>query len=63
MVNESLFPVLSSNLDLQGESFQANKKSWENVLERFENSLKQVSAEGNEVSLKRHQGRGQLLRK
>ncbi|KAJ6114931.1 hypothetical protein N7486_000709 [Penicillium sp. IBT 16267x] len=61
MMTESLFPVLSSNLDLQGELFQANRKSWGPVLERFENALKQVSAEGNDVSLKRHQGRGQLL--
>lgn len=63
MMTDSLFPVVSSSLDLKGQLFQANKKSWEPVLERFENSLKQVSAEGNEVSLKRHQGRGQLLRK
>jgi hypothetical protein len=63
MVTESSFNVHVANLDLRGELFQANKKSWEPVLERFEDALKQVSAEGNDVSLKRHQGRGQLLRK
>jgi hypothetical protein len=63
MVTESSFPVLTANLDLRGELYQANKKLWEPVLKRFENALRQVSAEGNEVSLKRHQSRGQLLRK
>jgi hypothetical protein len=63
MATESSFPVHSANLDLRAESFQANKKSWEPVLEKFEHSLRKVSAEGNEVSMKRHQSRGQLLRK
>lgn len=63
MVTESSFPVLTANLDLRGESFQANKKSWEPVLESFENALQQVSAEGDGVSLERHQSRGQLLGK
>jgi hypothetical protein len=63
MVTESSFPVLTANLDLRGELYQANKKLWEPVLKKFENALQQVSAEGNEVSLKRHQSRGQLLRK
>lgn len=63
MATESSFPALSANLDLRGELFQANKESWGPVLERFEKALKQVSAEGNEVSLRRHQTRGQLLRK
>lgn len=63
MATESSFPVVNANLDLRGELFQANKESWTSVLEKFENALKQVSAEGNEVSLRRHQTRGQLLRK
>lgn len=62
MATESSFPVVSANLDLRGELFQANRELWTPVLERFENALKQVSAEGNDVSLKRHQTRGQLLR-
>ncbi|OGE51477.1 hypothetical protein PENARI_c013G03228 [Penicillium arizonense] len=61
MPTDSSFPVLTANLDLRGELFQANKNSWVPVLKRFEEALKQVSAEGNEVSLKRHQTRGQLL--
>ena len=62
-MTESSFPAVSATLDLRGEQFIANQKSWGPVLERFEKALKDVSAEGNDVSLKRHQSRGQLLRK
>lgn len=62
MAIESSYPALSANLDLRGEQFQANKESWTPVLDTFEKALKQVSAEGNDVSLQRHQTRGQLLR-
>lgn len=63
MATESSFPIVSSNVNLRGPQFQANKESWTPVLDRFEEVLKQVSAEGNDISLRRHQGRGQLLRK
>lgn len=62
MATESSYPTLSAKLDLRGEQFRANKDSWVPVLEKFEDALKQVSAEGNDVSLRRHQTRGQLLR-
>ena len=62
MAAESFYPTLSAKLDLRGEQFRANKESWVPVLEEFENALKQVSAEGTDVSLRRHQARGQLLR-
>lgn len=62
MATESSFPVADTNINLRGEQFQANKKNWAPVLEKFEEALKQVSAEGNDVSLRRHQSRGQLLR-
>ncbi|KAJ5892130.1 ClpP/crotonase [Penicillium subrubescens] len=61
MATESSYPTLSAKLDLRGEQFRANKESWIPVLEKFEDALKQVSAEGNDVSLRRHQTRGQLL--
>ncbi|CEJ56597.1 Putative Carboxyl transferase [Penicillium brasilianum] len=61
MATESSYPTLSAKLDLRGEQFRANKDSWVPVLEKFEDALKQVSAEGNDVSLRRHQTRGQLL--
>jgi hypothetical protein len=63
MATESSYPTLSAKLDLRGDQFRANKESWVPVLEKFEDALKQVSAEGNDVSLRRHQTRGQLLRK
>ncbi|KAF9250419.1 hypothetical protein DTO013E5_5556 [Penicillium roqueforti] len=61
MATESSFPVANTNIDLRGSQFQANKESWTPVLDRFEEALKQVSAEGNDVSLRRHISRGQLL--
>lgn len=61
MTAQSSFPVLSSHLDLRGDQFQSNQTAWIPILERFENALEQVSAEGNDSSLQRHQSRGQLL--
>lgn len=61
MATASSYPVLDSHLDLRGGQFQSNQEAWKPVLERFEQSLEQVSDEGNESSLKRHQARGQLL--
>lgn len=62
MTTESVFPVVRSRLDLRAKHLQQNRADWDNILNRFEEALKRVSAEGNEVSLKRHQSRGQLLR-
>lgn len=62
MTTESVFPVVRARLDLRAKHLQQNRADWDNILNRFEEALKRVSAEGNEVSLKRHQSRGQLLR-
>lgn len=62
MATESWFPVVNTNINIRGQQFQANKESWKPVLDRFEENLKQVVAEGNDVSLRRHMSRGQLLR-
>ena len=62
MATESTFPVLRSRLDLRAKHLQQNKADWDDILNRFEDALKRVSAQGNEVSLNRHQSRGQLLR-
>ncbi|KAL4916368.1 carboxyl transferase domain-containing protein [Aspergillus aurantiobrunneus] len=61
MATESVYPVLRSRLDLRAKHLQQNKADWEDILTGFEEVLKQVSAEGNKVSLNRHQSRGQLL--
>ncbi|KAJ0423047.1 carboxyl transferase [Aspergillus carlsbadensis] len=57
----TLFPVQTSRLDLGGKLFRQNEEDWKSVLERFEQNLQQIASEGDEVSLKRHQLRGQLL--
>lgn len=62
MATESSYPIISANLDLRGDQFQANKAGWVPIINKFEDALKQVAVEGNEVSVLRHQRRGQLLR-
>ncbi|KAK5710384.1 hypothetical protein LTR17_018910 [Elasticomyces elasticus] len=55
------FPVGESTARLRGPQFQANRKSWEPLMERFEAMSKAAMAEGAEKYLNRHQERGQLL--
>ncbi|KAI9146711.1 Acyl-CoA ligase sidI [Paramyrothecium foliicola] len=55
------YPVESSQLNLRDPSLEENKVAWQPILERFNNALQAVSAEGSEESLLRHQERGQLL--
>ncbi|CAG9985063.1 unnamed protein product [Clonostachys byssicola] len=55
------FPVQQAKLDLREADFQENKKNWEPVLDKLDKALKTVSDEGNQSSIDRHQGRGQLL--
>lgn len=62
MATGSSYPSISANLDLRGEQYQSNKAGWIPILDKFEDALKQVSFEGNDASLLRHQQRGQLLR-
>jgi hypothetical protein len=61
MANPNTFPAVSAALDLRREDFLSNSKAWKAVLEKFEASLQQVTAEGTSKSLLRHQQRGQLL--
>lgn len=56
------FPVQQAKLDLRETEFQENKNNWEPVLDKLDKALKTVSDEGNQSSIERHQGRGQLLR-
>ncbi|KAK0389170.1 hypothetical protein NLU13_2745 [Sarocladium strictum] len=55
------FAAQASTANLKDPASQANQDSWGQILERLEENLQAVSAEGTEVSLKRHQERGQLL--
>lgn len=56
------FSAQPSNANLADPACQLNKDKWVPILGQFEANLEAVSAEGNDVSLTRHQGRGQLLR-
>ncbi|PWY65930.1 ClpP/crotonase [Aspergillus eucalypticola CBS 122712] len=61
MATQSSFPPLQSTLDLNNPQYRANRETWKTVLDKFEEALEQVCAEGNDASLARHQKRGQLL--
>ncbi|RAK81321.1 ClpP/crotonase [Aspergillus fijiensis CBS 313.89] len=61
MAIQSSYPPPQSNLDLNNPQYRANRETWKTVLDRFEEALEQVFAEGNSASLARHQKRGQLL--
>jgi hypothetical protein len=55
------FPVLESSASLRGPQFQANRKSWEPLIQTFEAMSKAAMAEGEARHTDRHQSRGQLL--
>jgi hypothetical protein len=57
------FPVLDSSATLRGPQFQANRKSWEPLIHKFESMSKDAMAEGEARHTDRHQSRGQLLGK
>ncbi|KAI1872768.1 uncharacterized protein JN550_003642 [Neoarthrinium moseri] len=55
------YPVGQSALDLRSDRLRQNREKWVPVLQKFEKALNDVSSEGTEASLSRHQSRGQLL--
>ncbi|OJJ94674.1 hypothetical protein ASPACDRAFT_55681 [Aspergillus aculeatus ATCC 16872] len=61
MATQPSFPPLQSKIDINNPQYRANRETWKTVLDRFEEALEQVSAEGNSASLARHQKRDQLL--
>ena len=61
MVSSVAYPVGVAKLDLRQPVFTENSKSWEAVLEKFNDSLEKVSSEGTDASQELHQSRGQLL--
>jgi hypothetical protein len=52
-----------SNVNLKDSVSNDNREKWRPILDQFDTNLEAVAAEGDEVSLARHQERGQLLRK
>jgi hypothetical protein len=63
MVVPNAFPVVESSASLRGPQFQANRKSWDPLIDRFQKMCKAAMAEGEERHTHRHQDRGQLLGK
>jgi hypothetical protein len=63
MVVPNAFPVIESSASLRGPQFQANRKSWDPLMDRFQMMCKAAMAEGEERHTHRHQDRGQLLGK
>ena len=61
MATRASFPVMQSMFDLGSSQSQSNRESWKPILDKFEASLKSVSAEGDGRSMARQQERGQLL--
>jgi len=61
MSSVNAFPVLESSASLRGPQFQANRKSWETLIQKFETMSKAAMAEGEARHTDRHQSRGQLL--
>ncbi|GIZ37477.1 hypothetical protein CKM354_000092200 [Cercospora kikuchii] len=61
MASTNSYPVISSEVNLGGPQFQANRAAWEDLLLKFERASIDSVAEGGEQYLLRHQQRGQLL--
>lgn len=55
------YPVGTAKLNLRQDNFKENLKSWDAVLNKFENALEHVSGEGDARSQRLHNERGQLL--
>ncbi|KAJ3545122.1 hypothetical protein NM208_g2669 [Fusarium decemcellulare] len=61
MADLGAYPVGVAKLDLKQALFEGNRKSWVDVLEKFNTALEGVSSEGEETAQQRHQAKDQLL--
>lgn len=61
MAGFGAYPVGVAKLDLRQSIFMDTRKSWNEVLDKFNDALESVSSEGEAASQQRHQSRGQLL--
>ncbi|KAH7063487.1 carboxyl transferase domain-containing protein [Macrophomina phaseolina] len=61
MTSRSAFPVTESKVDLRQPHYQRNREEWQPILDKFHAALAQSSIEGDQKSISRHCGRGQLL--
>ncbi|KIX04369.1 uncharacterized protein Z518_05237 [Rhinocladiella mackenziei CBS 650.93] len=55
------FPVVGSEVDLDGPTYRSNREAWKNVMHEYETNLKHTISEGSVQSTRRHQDRAQLL--
>ncbi|KAL2434164.1 putative biotin-dependent acyl-coenzyme A carboxylase beta2 subunit [Exophiala dermatitidis] len=61
MTTMDAFPAIESKPNSLDAQSKANREAWAPVLEQYEKNLQATTSEGTEISLKRHQARGQLL--
>ncbi|KAJ4524879.1 hypothetical protein HRR83_000517 [Exophiala dermatitidis] len=61
MTTIDAFPAIESKPNSLDAQSKANRDAWAPVLEQYEKNLQATTSEGTEISLKRHQARGQLL--
>ncbi|KAH7016764.1 propionyl-CoA carboxylase beta chain [Ilyonectria destructans] len=61
MAGFGAYPVGVATLNLRQSIFTDARKSWNEVLDKFNDALESVSSEGEAASQQRHQSRGQLL--
>ncbi len=52
---------LKSKITIQSESFKANKKAFDKILETYKSTLQEVKQGGSEKAVKKHKERGKLL--
>jgi hypothetical protein len=63
MAAPNAFPVVEPSASLREPQFQANRKSWDPLIEKFQTMCKAAMAQGEDRHTHRHQDRGQLLGK
>lgn len=61
MANGVAFPIGEAKLDLRQPIFDENRKSWDHMLQKYNEALDYVSGEGDAAPQELHQSRGQLL--
>ncbi|KAK4555533.1 hypothetical protein LTR86_007286 [Recurvomyces mirabilis] len=55
------FPVVETSASLRGPQFEANRRSWDALIAKFEDMSKAAMAQGQDRYIQRHQERGQML--
>ncbi|KAF2207628.1 hypothetical protein CERZMDRAFT_50745 [Cercospora zeae-maydis SCOH1-5] len=61
MTTSNTYPILTSAANLRSPQCLENRKSWAELLQKFQGASKDCAGEGQQHYLTRHQQRGQLL--